>query len=99
MDTATEQLLSKFPDIISLAENDQDKDKTASVSDTYQIEANSTTLIRAAEDLLFVTRSLKEAWILGQVKPRENESKENETTNQQETRDKGEKLLEAILDE
>lgn len=96
VDSATEQLLSKFSEIVALSEVGETKDRTGSVSDTFQIEANSTTMVRAAEDLLFVTRSLKEAWILGQVKPTEKADEDDEQT--RETREKGEKLLKAILE-
>lgn len=39
--------------------------------ETLQIESNTTSIIKVAEELLTITRSLKEAWILGQV-PKSN---------------------------
>lgn len=49
--------------------------------------------MRACEDLLFVTRSLKEAWILGQAQPIKEDEDDTESTNE-----RADRLLDAILD-
>lgn len=44
-------------------------------SEIYQLEANSASIVQAAEDLMSLTRSLKEAWVLGQIKTQEEDSR------------------------
>ena len=44
-----------------------DKDKNMAASECYQIETHASAMIRAAEDLLALSRSLKEAWLFGQL--------------------------------
>lgn len=78
--------------MIELTQN-QGKDRATSSSDAFQIEANGSTIVRACEDLLFVTRSLKEAWILGQAQPIKEDEDDAESTNE-----RADRLLEAILD-
>jgi len=64
-------LLKRFESIIELASvYDKDrivKDRTATAVEAYQIECHASSMIRAAEDLLALTRSLKEAWLFGQL--------------------------------
>ncbi|BFZ62007.1 hypothetical protein YB2330_003086 [Saitoella coloradoensis] len=48
------------------------KDRQTTATECYQIEANTASLIRAAEDLLSLTRELKEEWLLGDVSPYAN---------------------------
>ncbi|KAI9760964.1 MAG: hypothetical protein M4579_001340 [Chaenotheca gracillima] len=43
------------------------RDQNSTAVDAYQIEVETTSLIRAAEELLTTTRSLKEAWLFGQL--------------------------------
>lgn len=45
----------------------ENKDKTIAASDAYQIETHASSMVQAAEDLLALTRSLKEAWLFGQL--------------------------------
>lgn len=71
VDNATEQLTSKFSDIVSSAKISS-KDKSALAMETYLVEESTSAMVRSLEDLLFVTRSLKEAWILGQIRPAVN---------------------------
>ncbi|KAI1971422.1 hypothetical protein LOZ53_005342 [Ophidiomyces ophidiicola] len=40
---------------------------TASAIETYQLDVESTALIRAAEDILSLTRSMKESWLFGRL--------------------------------
>jgi len=59
-------LHKRFDNIITLAPIDG-KDKCVTASEVYQIEVHAAAMIRAAEDLLALTRSLKEAWLFGQL--------------------------------
>ncbi|KAK9472262.1 mediator complex, subunit Med22 [Dipodascopsis tothii] len=63
---ATNQLVSEFTDIVELAPV-LGKDLTTTATETYQIECHATSIVRAVEDLLSITRALKEAWLLGQM--------------------------------
>ncbi|EGC41749.1 conserved hypothetical protein [Histoplasma capsulatum var. duboisii H88] len=40
---------------------------TSTAIETYQLDVESTALIRAAEDILSLTRSMKEAWLFGKL--------------------------------
>ncbi|KAI9824968.1 MAG: hypothetical protein M1826_007220 [Phylliscum demangeonii] len=44
------------------------KDQNAAAVDAYQIEVETAALLRAAEDLLSLSRSLKEAWLFGRLR-------------------------------
>ncbi|KAA8908357.1 surfeit locus protein 5 subunit 22 of mediator complex-domain-containing protein [Sphaerosporella brunnea] len=44
-----------------------EKDRTQAAAEAYQIETHASSMIRAAEDLSALTRSLKEAWLFGQL--------------------------------
>jgi len=59
-------LLKRFESIVQSASVDG-KDRTVTAAETYQIECHASSMIRAAEDLLALTRSLKEAWMFGQL--------------------------------
>ncbi|KAK9379412.1 surfeit locus protein 5 subunit 22 of mediator complex-domain-containing protein [Kockiozyma suomiensis] len=63
---ATNQILSEYQEITHLAPV-ASKDKVATAAETYQIEGHAASMVRAIEDLLVLSRSLKEAWILSQV--------------------------------
>ncbi|KAI9837711.1 MAG: hypothetical protein M1819_006644 [Sarea resinae] len=41
------------------------KDRNTTAVEAYQIEVETVALVRAAEDMLSLTRSLKEAWLFG----------------------------------
>ncbi|KAK9451387.1 surfeit locus protein 5 subunit 22 of mediator complex-domain-containing protein [Limtongia smithiae] len=60
---ATGTIIQEFTELIALAPVNG-KDLTATAVDVYQIECRSTSIVRAVEDLLLISRSLKEAWIL-----------------------------------
>ncbi|VVT57216.1 uncharacterized protein SAPINGB_P005592 [Magnusiomyces paraingens] len=68
---ATVTLANEFKQIIDLSKN-SGKDSATVASEVYQTEASTASIVHAAEDLLAVTRVLKEAWILGQVRPQES---------------------------
>ncbi|KAH1304272.1 hypothetical protein KXW65_006677 [Aspergillus fumigatus] len=40
---------------------------TATAVETYQLDVESTALVRAAEDILSLTRTMKEAWLFGKL--------------------------------
>ncbi|KAK9372188.1 surfeit locus protein 5 subunit 22 of mediator complex-domain-containing protein [Lipomyces chichibuensis] len=63
---AANTVVSEYTSIVALAPV-SGKDKTTTATETYQIECHATSIVRAIEDLLMVSRSLKESWILGQV--------------------------------
>ncbi|KAK7207770.1 mediator complex, subunit Med22 [Myxozyma melibiosi] len=63
---ATGQVITEYHEIVHLAPV-ASKDKVASAMETYQIEGHAASMVRAIEDLLMLSRSLKEAWILSQV--------------------------------
>ncbi|KAI9702595.1 MAG: hypothetical protein M1836_001075 [Candelina mexicana] len=54
-------------------------ERNATAVDAYQLEVETAALIRAAEDILTLTRSLKEMWLFGQLDTI-GESKFNERT-------------------
>lgn len=51
------------------------KDLSLVASEVYQIEANTASIVQAAEDLMSLTRSLKEAWVLGQIKTQSEDTR------------------------
>ncbi|MCJ1478181.1 hypothetical protein MMC13_006857 [Lambiella insularis] len=60
------QLLRRFENIIALAPvSDHDPQTTA--METFQMEVETAALVRSAEDILSLTRSLKEAWLFGKL--------------------------------
>ncbi|KAK9361513.1 surfeit locus protein 5 subunit 22 of mediator complex-domain-containing protein [Lipomyces starkeyi] len=63
---AANTIVSDYTSIVALAPV-SGKDRTTTATETYEIEFHATSIVRAIEDLLMVSRSLKESWILGQV--------------------------------
>ncbi|KAL7271482.1 hypothetical protein RUND412_005766 [Rhizina undulata] len=59
-------LLKRFENIMTLAPM-ENKDRNTTAADQYHIECHVSMMVRAAEDLLALTRSLKEAWLFGQL--------------------------------
>jgi hypothetical protein len=72
-----ETLMKRFESIAQLApmrkpfesnpSKIDEKDRTQAAAEAYQIETHASSMIRAAEDLAALTRSLKEAWLFGQL--------------------------------
>ncbi|KAI9874990.1 MAG: hypothetical protein M1830_009051 [Pleopsidium flavum] len=60
------QLLKRFENLVALAPV-SGRDRNTTAVEVYQIEIETAALIRAAEDILSLTRSLKEAWLFGQL--------------------------------
>ncbi|KAA6413870.1 MAG: mediator of RNA polymerase II transcription subunit 22 [Lasallia pustulata] len=60
------QLLRQFENIIALAPVEGAHRNTTAV-EAYQMEVATAALVRAAEDMLALTRSLKEAWLFGKL--------------------------------
>ncbi len=76
LDNKVELLLTKFQEICRLAQVEDKEYETQSV-ESLQIESNAWTITRMAEELLGVTRLLKEEWILGQTKVLDPENDPN----------------------
>lgn len=45
----------------------ESKDKNIAAAEAFQIETHASSMVRAAEDLAALTRSLKEAWLFGHL--------------------------------
>ncbi|KAI9864126.1 MAG: hypothetical protein M1813_003443 [Trichoglossum hirsutum] len=60
------QLLKRFEAILALAPV-EGKDRNTTAVEAYEIEVQTAALVRSAEDILSLTRSLKEAWLFGQL--------------------------------
>lgn len=67
IDDATGRLLSNQLKLVRYASN-KDKSIATLAAETAEIQACSLGIERAVEDMLVVSRSLKEAWVLGQIK-------------------------------
>ncbi|KAK6348199.1 hypothetical protein TWF718_006009 [Orbilia javanica] len=59
-------LLLRFQNIIELATEDT-TDLTMAATQTHQIQVHTAAMIKTVEDLLTLTRALKEAWLFGQT--------------------------------
>ncbi|CAL5875192.1 uncharacterized protein PFLUO_LOCUS9496 [Penicillium psychrofluorescens] len=60
------QLLQRFENIMATATVDN-QSYTSTAVETYQLDVESTALIRAAEDILALTRTMKETWLFGKL--------------------------------
>ncbi|KAF4217996.1 hypothetical protein KXX16_002873 [Aspergillus fumigatus] len=60
------QLLQRFENIMATA-TVENTSHTATAVETYQLDVESTALVRAAEDILSLTRTMKEAWLFGKL--------------------------------
>ncbi|MCJ1479910.1 hypothetical protein MMC06_000064 [Schaereria dolodes] len=60
------QLLKRFENIIALAPV-EGHDRNSTAVEAFQMEVETAALIKAAEEILSLTRSLKEAWLFGQL--------------------------------
>lgn len=58
---------SRSPELIRYTNQVEGNSRDVTAAQTYQIECHTSSMIRAAEDLLALTRSLKEAWLFGQL--------------------------------
>ncbi|KAI9782318.1 MAG: hypothetical protein M1816_001931 [Peltula sp. TS41687] len=63
------QLLKRFENIIALSpvRNSNHNRSSTTAVEAYQMEVETAALVRAAEDLLSLTRALKEAWLFGRL--------------------------------
>ncbi|CDK27757.1 unnamed protein product [Kuraishia capsulata CBS 1993] len=66
LDSNAELMTQKFQNILDLS-SILDKSQGTLAIETLQIEADSSTIIRLTEELLSISRTLKESWILGQL--------------------------------
>lgn len=71
VDDTTTRLLSNQLKLVRLAYN-KDKSIATVSAETTDIEACTSGIIRAVEDMLVISRNLKEAWVLGQIKKSED---------------------------
>ncbi|KAK3176931.1 hypothetical protein OEA41_008257 [Lepraria neglecta] len=60
------QLLRRFENIVAFTPG-EGKDRNAAAVGAYQMEVESAALVRAAEDILSLTRILKESWLFGKL--------------------------------
>ncbi|KAI5962826.1 hypothetical protein KGF57_001395 [Candida theae] len=67
IDSIVEQILLKFQNILEVLTNDQKPKELLSI-ESLTIESNAIQIIRFSQDLLSISRSLKESWILSSVK-------------------------------
>ncbi|KAJ5502928.1 hypothetical protein N7463_005802, partial [Penicillium fimorum] len=62
------QLLQRFENIVAIAANKFDGTSHVDAAvESFQIDVESTALIRAAEDLLALSRLMKELWLFGKL--------------------------------
>ncbi|KAL5332909.1 hypothetical protein BJX70DRAFT_392604 [Aspergillus crustosus] len=66
INTDISQLLQRFENIMATATVESTSHTTTAV-ETYQLDVESTALIRAAEDILSLTRVMKETWLFGKL--------------------------------
>ncbi|KAJ5751995.1 hypothetical protein N7520_008912 [Penicillium odoratum] len=66
INTNISQLLQRFENIMATA-TVNNTSHTATAVETYQLDVESTALIRAAEDILSLTRTMKEMWLFGKL--------------------------------
>ncbi|EGV64168.1 hypothetical protein CANTEDRAFT_105373, partial [Yamadazyma tenuis ATCC 10573] len=67
IDTHVEQILQKFQDVFDVAVI-QDKSKELLAVESLAMETDALSIIRFCEDLLGITRSLRESWCLDSIK-------------------------------
>ncbi|KAK9461055.1 peptidase S8/S53 domain-containing protein [Lipomyces oligophaga] len=63
---ATNEIITQYSEIIRLAPV-ANKDRATTAAEVYQIECHAVSLIHSIEELLTISRTLKESWILGQA--------------------------------
>ncbi|KAJ5888668.1 surfeit locus protein 5 subunit 22 of mediator complex-domain-containing protein [Penicillium taxi] len=66
INTDISQLLQRFENIMATA-TVENSSYTSTAVETYQLDVESSALIRAAEDLLSLTRIMKETWLFGKL--------------------------------
>ncbi|KAI3405344.2 hypothetical protein KGF56_001841 [Candida oxycetoniae] len=76
IDSIVEQLLVKFQDVFEVLKNDA-KPKEVLAVESLTIENNAIQIIRLCQDMLSISRSLKETWILQTLKVSKDEEEEN----------------------
>ncbi|KAK1139545.1 hypothetical protein N8T08_000685 [Aspergillus melleus] len=66
INTDVSQLLQRFENIMATA-TVESTSHTSTAVETYQLDVESTALVRAAEDILSLTRTMKETWLFGKL--------------------------------
>ncbi|CCG22721.1 hypothetical protein CORT_0B10170 [Candida orthopsilosis Co 90-125] len=67
IDSIVEQILLKFQNILEVLTNDSKPKELLSI-ESLTIESDAIQIIRYSQDLLSISRSLKESWVLGSLK-------------------------------
>lgn len=67
IDSDVEQILSKFQNIFEILQS-VDKNREQLAVELLTIELDALNIIRLCEDLLNISRGLKEQWVLGSMK-------------------------------
>lgn len=86
VDDATARFLMNELKLVKLASN-KDKSLATVAAETTEIESSTSGIVRAVEDLLVISRRLKEAWVLGQRKPNEPVNSDDLERSRQTTQD------------
>ncbi|GMM51803.1 hypothetical protein DASB73_027660 [Starmerella bacillaris] len=86
VDDATARFLMNELKLVKLASN-KDKSLATVAAETTEIESSTSGIVRAVEDLLVISRRLKEAWVLGQRKPNEAVNSDDLERSRQTTQD------------
>ncbi|POS86038.1 hypothetical protein EPUL_000950, partial [Erysiphe pulchra] len=90
------ELLTRFKNLATLACSPTEKgaSKEVAAAQEFQMEVESTALVRAIEDLHRLVRELKEMWLFGTIK--ETDTSENEGTIDEDSTKVGELLNDLI---
>ncbi|KAI5955776.1 hypothetical protein KGF54_001278 [Candida jiufengensis] len=103
IDQIIEQLLTKFQDIFENLKNDTKPKELLSI-ESLAIENNANQIIRLCQDLLSISRNIKETWILSSLKVENgisedtNKSKSKSLFNDEENVDKVFKLFNELTE-
>lgn len=75
------------------------KDKMLAMTEAFEMEAHASAMVRAAEDLLSLTKSLKEAWIFGKIGGDEEVVEEIRADTDRDAREVGEEMRRRVTRE
>ncbi|KAG5422034.1 hypothetical protein I9W82_001127 [Candida metapsilosis] len=78
IDSIVEQILVKFQNILEVLANDTKPKELLSI-ESLTIESDAIQIIRFSQDLLSISRSLKESWVLSSLKVKKNDERGVET--------------------
>ncbi|KAA8652416.1 RNA polymerase II mediator complex head subunit MED22 [Aspergillus tanneri] len=95
INTNVSQLLQRFENIMATATVDSTS-HTATAVETYQLDVESTALVRAAEDILALTRTMKETWLFGKL---DTLGEDESEVKRREELEKNAAVIEGVIDE